>query len=90
MNYPIYTKDIAWQEVSSQVVIIELAGKRLFHQLNDLGSHIWRLCDGKHSIDEIKDSLIATYDADRDVITSDASAFLEDLSNKGLIQWKEH
>lgn len=31
------------------------------HQLNATASHIWRACDGRHSVDEIAESLGASF-----------------------------
>lgn len=46
---------------------------------------ILRLCDGERSFAGIVDDLAARFDADRGLIESEASAFLEELAGKGMV-----
>jgi pyrroloquinoline quinone biosynthesis protein D len=46
---------------------------------------ILRLCDGERSFGTIVDDLAGCFDADRTLIESEASAFLEELAGKGMV-----
>jgi len=46
---------------------------------------ILRLCDGERSFGAIVDDLATRFDADRTLIESEASAFLEELAGKGMV-----
>ncbi len=77
---------LAWKVVNDKTVILDLDGKRDFHQLNDVGSAIWNLCDGNNSLDEIADTLFDEFDAPSlSEIKSDIESYLIDLKTKGLL-----
>jgi ABC-type Zn uptake system ZnuABC Zn-binding protein ZnuA len=49
------------------------------------GHHIWQLMENPCAIENIVDELVKHYDADRETIATDVSAFLTDLHAAGLI-----
>ena len=57
----------------------------MMHQLNILGGEVWKLSDGTRDEEDIVDSLFEMFDVDRETLTSDVHAFLEDLSGRGWI-----
>ncbi len=46
---------------------------------------ILKRCDGKASLAEIVDDLVAAFSADRDQVAADVRSFLQDLADKGLL-----
>ena len=52
--------------------------------LNLLGTEIWKRCDGS-SLEEIADAIAELFDAERDVLHEDLSAFLDDLLQRGFL-----
>jgi GeoRSP system PqqD family protein len=55
--------------------------------LNILGTEIWKRCDGK-TVDEIVAGLVDIFDVEQDVLKRDASAFINELMEKGFIHEK--
>ena len=53
--------------------------------LNPVGSLIYKLLDGEHSVDQIVSQVIEHYDIDPDTARSDVEAFLSDLKSKGML-----
>jgi coenzyme PQQ biosynthesis protein PqqD len=56
-----------------------------YYSLNEVGSRIWELCDGTHSIEQIIDALAQEYDEDKDVLAEDVVEFLERFQSDKLI-----
>ena len=46
---------------------------------------ILKRCDGKASLAQIVDDLVAAFSADRDQVVADVRSFLQDLADKGLL-----
>ena len=46
---------------------------------------ILKRCDGKASLAEIVDDLVAAFSADRGQVAADVRSFLQDLADKGLL-----
>jgi pyrroloquinoline quinone biosynthesis protein D len=64
----------------------------LMHQeavlvLNDSGYQILRLCDGTRTLIEIIQDLETRYPAARSILAQEISAYMEAISQKGLIEW---
>jgi hypothetical protein len=53
--------------------------------LNGVGTRLWELADGQHSIAEMASVIAAEYDVDHDLARSDALAFCADLASRGLL-----
>ncbi len=54
------------------------------HSLNILGTEIWKLCDGK-TLQEIVSSLREIFDVEEEVLMKDASEFLRNMKEEGLV-----
>jgi pyrroloquinoline quinone biosynthesis protein D len=64
----------------------------LLHQeavlvLNDSGYEILQLCDGAHTLSEVVQDLENRYPAARSILSQEVSAYIEAISQKGLIEW---
>ena len=46
---------------------------------------ILKRCDGKASLAQIVDDLVAAFSADRDQVVADVRSFLQDLADKGFL-----
>ena len=56
-----------------------------YYSLNEIGGRIWGLCDGKHTVEQIVETLAAEYDATPEILTNDALELLGELRNQKLI-----
>jgi hypothetical protein len=69
---------VAATVVDGQAVIV-MADSGQVTVLNDVGTRIWQLSDGKHSVDEIVQTIVAEYEVTPDVAWQDADTFLRRL-----------
>ncbi len=56
-----------------------------YYSLNEIGSRIWELCDGNHSVSQLVAALATEYDASKEDLESDVTGLLESLQNGKLI-----
>ncbi|MFA0752043.1 MAG: hypothetical protein SLRJCFUN_002446 [Candidatus Fervidibacter sp.] len=58
-------------------------------ELDEIGSLVWKLCDGRHTVGEIAEELVQRYRLmKREALTSLAE-FLTQLRRRGLVRWQE-
>lgn len=76
-----------WRKVGGDTVLFSEDGQWL-HQLNDVGSEIWNMCNGVFTVREIAEKLCNEYQVDANAACFDVLCFLEDLSVKNLIVYK--
>lgn len=86
MNPPTRKNNLAWRPVGDETVIIDLDGNRTFHQLNEVGSLIWNLCDGKHSVEEIEQKLMEEFAVDLTEAKADLNFFMKELTELQLLK----
>ena len=55
------------------------------HDLNEVGSRIWELCDGAHSVEEIAHAIVGEFDIDEETARHDAAEFVQGLLAQGLL-----
>ncbi|GMQ59551.1 hypothetical protein AN1V17_39480 [Vallitalea sediminicola] len=55
------------------------------YQLDEIGEKIWESLDGKTSIEEIIDEVSRVYVVERDVVSKDIKAYIDDLLSKELV-----
>jgi len=63
---------------------IILAPERVF-ELDQIAYEIVSLCDGKTSVGQVVDTLVAKFGAPRDVIRQDVGDMLQSLADKGFV-----
>jgi len=66
--------------VSSNVAQIDS-----IYTLNDVGSLIWSMIDGRTTVDQIADALCRSYEVTLEEAAKDLGAFLGDLEAAGLV-----
>src|SRR5205807_4584357 len=52
---------------------------------DDIAVEVLQLCDGVRSVEQMIDHLAAKYTAQREAISTDVIAMLQDLANKGFL-----
>ena len=77
-------EDVEAQDVGTVTI---LAGG-VMHQLNLLGGEIWKLCDGTLDRDSLVKNLLNLFEVDEDTLRADADAFINEMTEKGLIDEK--
>jgi len=56
------------------------------HNFNDVGTRIWELIDGEHTVADIVQVLTAEYEVDKGTAQADVLEFLGVLQEKDLIR----
>ena len=56
-----------------------------YYSLNEIGSRIWELCDGNHSVSQLVAALAAEYDTTNEDLEKDVAELLETLHSGKLI-----
>lgn len=56
-----------------------------YYSLNEIGSRVWELCDGNHSVSQVVAALAGEYDASDQVLEKDVLELLEDFRRGKLI-----
>lgn len=77
--------DCPVRQVGPGLVIMDPAGTAT-HSLDEVGAFLWNLLDGRHSLGQMVDALVATYDVEPERATTDAQDFLAQLLAAGLVR----
>jgi hypothetical protein len=87
--------DLAWRNWGGQVVILAPSGHDprapaeqqdgAEHDLNEVGSLVWELCDGAHTVAEIARRLTDEFEVDSTTAERDAADFIAELAGRRLV-----
>jgi len=89
MNKYVKRRDnVAFRIIDGEAVIMTLENNTL-HTLNEVGSRIWELSDGKMTLDEIIDSIHSEYNVDYEEGKADCIVFVKELEEKGMIELRD-
>jgi len=75
----------AWRVYDGEAVIL-LAEDSTLNTLNPVGTLIWQGADGETPVSAIVDRICAEFDVDPARAESDLTAFIETLSQRGLLE----
>ena len=85
MKYLVNNKKATWRIVGDEAVIINTE-TRIYYNLNETGTFIWRLlAKSPLPTEEITGKLAERYEKKKDKIANDVKRVLSDLKNEGLI-----
>lgn len=76
--------DLTWQEIDEEIIVLDLRASS-YLKLNGTGAHLWKQLDGGADKGGLVDSLLATYEVDRDTAWKDVDAFLRQLRKADLL-----
>lgn len=54
-------------------------------QLDEVGSFVWRLCDGEHTVNEIVDAMASEYKLNRREVEVSLTEYLQKLGRRGMV-----
>ncbi len=80
-----YGSGLAWQLLSDEVIIVDLETKKVLG-LNPVGSLVWSLVE-THQPTTIVEEIIRHFDIDSETAKKDISAFIEKMSDRGLLEY---
>lgn len=73
------------QNLNGEEVILHLDHGQ-YYGLTEVGTHVWQLIQEPKSIDEIKKSILKTYEVSEEVCAKDLLQLLQDLLEHELIE----
>ncbi|MDB6030367.1 MAG: PqqD family protein [Verrucomicrobiales bacterium] len=56
-----------------------------YYSLDEVGTMVWGLCDGAHSVSEIVTRLFEEYDASVEILQTDLMELLHEMTQKNLL-----
>jgi len=80
-----HSDDVLFQEVGGEAVLLDLASEQYFG-LDQVGTRIWELIDGKARLGDIRQTLCAEYEAESERIGKDLLALAQSLADAGLVR----
>ncbi|MFZ2631258.1 MAG: PqqD family protein [Desulfosalsimonadaceae bacterium] len=80
---------VVTRNIADETILVPISGnlanmERIF-TLNEAGAFIWRLMDGKRSVQEILGELMQEFDVAEDQLAGDMAEFIEHLKVSNLI-----
>jgi hypothetical protein len=82
--------DIVTRQIAGETSVVPIRAKTedvdSIFTLNELGTMIWNLLDGRTSVTRIVEAVSTAYDVSPDEATKDTIDFLNSLNSEGLIQ----
>jgi hypothetical protein len=82
------SSSIVTRKTGKEYVLVPIANNiadmNSVYTLNETGAFLWEQIDGKKSVKDLIEALIAEYEIDKESATGDVFSFIEDL-NKYLI-----
>ena len=77
-------KDTLWIRLVSKLFM--LPGKRVI-VLDSIGTYVWRMCDGKHTISQIINGVQKQYQLTRKEAETSLFTFMQQLGKRNFIQF---
>jgi len=86
-NEPLIPDDVVSRELDGELVVTSLSMGG-FLRLDDVGRKIWTLLEQGQGLDSIVTALTGDFDVDMAACRGDVEAFLDDLAERGLLNWR--
>lgn len=75
---------IIFKEIEGAPVLVD-PYRRTLIKLDPVAAEIWKLLDGKRSVDGIIESLGGTFEVDKEELEKDVSDFIKDLTRREIV-----
>lgn len=83
---PRRVEQVVASELEGEMVLLNLATEE-YYSLNEVGTRLWDLTDGKRTVAEMIDTILQEYEAERAGVTEDVLALFQELTDEGLVAW---
>lgn len=85
---PVRANILTHEVTDSDEIVIYDSDHRQLLVLNDFAAGVWLLIDGERSIDDLKNCIVECVDADPDTVAADVEAFVQQLADRKIVQWR--
>ncbi len=75
---------ILWRELDGETVLLSPSAGSSYN-LNQVGTFIWKMLDGKHSSHDIATAMCQSYEVEYEQACRDVESLLADLHSNGLL-----
>lgn len=83
---PLRAEHVVARTMEGEAVLLDLNSEE-YYSLNEVGSRVWELADGQHSVGDMVDAIVTEYEAERAQVREDVLDLLDELSREGLVSW---
>ncbi len=84
-KYPVLHAQVASQVMDGQAVVV-LADTGRVNILNEVGTRIWELMDGKRTVRELAEVLASEFEVTREAALEDTRAFVQELVARNAVE----
>ena len=81
---PVPNPEFCAREVDDETVILSPAGDEI-HSLDEVATFIWRRIDGEHTLADILEAIVATYDVEPERARDDLQRLMAELVAGGMV-----
>lgn len=81
---PARSAAVTLERVGQEAILHDRERGRV-HVVNGSAAHLWELCDGRATLDEIVAAFAASYGAPRDAVRADVEAVLATFRELGVV-----
>lgn len=82
--------DFVYRRVAQECLLVPMRRQAVdlnyIYVLNPLADRIWELLDGQNTVQQVRDRIVAEFEADPQEVDQDLADFLAQLSEIGSIQ----
>ena len=75
---------VLWRELDGEAILLN-PKEGCSYNLNNVGTMIWKLLDGKHSIDDIAKTICELYEVEHEQALQDVRQLLNELRANNLV-----
>lgn len=84
-KHPVKTNDTAFRVVEGEAVVISPKEGDV-RVLNEVGTLIWELCNGKNTIEDLVEEVMKKFDVAKNIALADVEEFVQELVKEGLLK----
>ena len=81
-------EEFPWQTMGGETIVIE-PKNQISHEINEVGSLIWELLDGRTTMEAVEEKVCQTFETSGQDVKKDIFEFVEGLREKGLVHCLE-
>ena len=85
MKKPRRLDRLAYKAIGNETIILDTKINKEVHQLNEVASFVWNLCDGEHDFDSIVREVYKEFEVEENCASLDVQLLIAELSNKSLL-----
>ncbi len=85
MKKPLRASRLSFKTIGLETIILDTKVGQEVHQLNEVGTFVWSLCDGNHGFENICSKVIEEFEIDSQTALKDIQDLMIELDAKQLL-----